>query len=586
MASAVADRPAARAPLPPQAPGEYTHRQIMVILSGLMLGMFLAALDQTIVSTSIYKIGQSLDGLTAQAWVTTAFLITSTIATPLYGKLSDMYGRKPFFLAAIAIFVVGSAACSFSTSMYMLAGFRAFQGLGAGGLFTLALAIVGDIIPPRQRAKYQGYFLAVFGTSSVLGPVIGGAFAGMDTFLGIDGWRWVFLINVPIGIVALFVVNKVLAFDHNHRRQQLDWWGAGLLIVALVPVLLVAEQGREWGWGSGPALLCYGIGAVALGLFVVAERAAGDAALLPARMFRVRAFTIGSLQSLIIGTGMFGGLILLPLYLQLVKGNSPTKAGLLTLPLVIGMMASSIASGQATSRTGHYRIFPIFGGVALVSGMLLLWRLSADSSLGYTSVGMLVVGIGLGLSMQTIVLAMQNAVPPRDIGVATSSATFFRQMGGTLGVAVFLSIVYSTVQGKIAAAYAAAQSSPEFLAAAKAHPEQLAQLRSGGHSTGTLNDTSFLSSDNPILAHPFKAGFTSALTFAFLIGAVVLAIALVLALIQREVPLRTVGAAQAVAAENAQMTAAAPTPVLPREAAEDLGEPGAGPDEQPLQKTG
>jgi EmrB/QacA subfamily drug resistance transporter len=568
MSRAVATRPAKKAfsaPEPDSTTGAYTHRQIMVILSGLLLGMFLAALDQTVVSTSIYKIGQSLDGLTAQAWVTTAFLITSTIATPLYGKLSDMYGRKPFFLAAITIFVIGSAACSFATSMYMLAAFRAFQGLGAGGLFTLALAIIADIIPPRERAKYQGYFLAVFGTSSVLGPVIGGALAGQDHLLGIDGWRWIFLINVPIGALALFVVNKVLTSASVHReRQPLDWKGATYLVVGLVPLLIIAEQGRTWGWSSPAAFICYALGIASVVMFIRTERAAGDAALLPAHLFRVRAFTIGSLQSTIIGIGMFGGLTLLPLYLQLVKGNSPTKAGLLTLPMVLGLMSASIVAGQLTSRTGRYKMFPVIGSVALVAGMLLLSRLSADSSLVFTGVSMLVVGAGLGLNMQTIVLAMQNSVSPRDIGVATSSATFFRQIGGTLGVAVFLSIVYSTVQDKIRSAYETASSVPGFVAAAKANPDQLAQLRSS--NTKLLNDTSFLSKDNSVLTHPFKEGFTSALTFAFVVAAVVLAIALVLAIIQREVPLRTMGAQQAAAFEAAEAAKSSrPLAVQPRQ---------------------
>ncbi|WP_235486243.1 MFS transporter, partial [Frankia sp. AvcI1] len=256
----------------PTAQGGYTHRQIMVILSGLLLGMFLAALDQTVVSTAIYRIGESLHGLTAQAWVTTAFLITSTIATPLYGKLSDLYGRKPFFLFAIAVFITGSALCTFATSMYMLAAFRAVQGIGAGGLFSLALAIVGDIIPPRERAKYQGYFMAVFGTSSVLGPVVGGALAGQDTLLGVAGWRWIFLINVPIGIGALVVVARVLHISHERREHRIDYPGALTLIVALVPLLIVAEQGREWGWGAGSSLVCYAIGLVGIAAFVVAER--------------------------------------------------------------------------------------------------------------------------------------------------------------------------------------------------------------------------------------------------------------------------------------------------------------------------
>ncbi len=555
MAGAIAQRPDAANPPAPDgalATGEYSHRQILVILSGLILGMFLASLDQTVVATSIYKIGQSLHGLTAQAWVTTAFLITSTIATPLYGKLGDMYGRKPFFLAAITIFVMGSIACTFSTSMYMLAAFRAFQGIGAGGLFTLALAITGDIIPPRQRAKYQGYFLAVFGTSSVLGPVVGGVLAGQNSILGISGWRWIFLLNVPIGVLALFVVNRVLQIDHDARqRQSLDLRGSALLVICLVPLLLVAEQGRDWGWGSGKSLACFAIGVLALAGFVLQERAAGDAALLPARLFRVRAFAIGSAQSLIIGIGMFGGLTLLPLYLQLVKGASPTRAGLLTLPLMAGLMTGSITSGQVTSRTGRYKIFPVVGSAALVVGMLMLWRLSAESSLVYAGWSMAVVGLGIGMNMQTVVLAMQNSVPPRDIGVSTSSATFFRQMGGTIGVAVYLSIVYSIVSDHIRSAYLKAAQSPTFVAIAQAHPDQIAKLRSGGN--GTLNDTSFLNHFNATLARPFKEGFTSALTLAFLVGAIVLVLAFVLAALQREVPLRTVGAQQAAAEEEARM---------------------------------
>ncbi|MYS21388.1 drug resistance transporter, EmrB/QacA subfamily [Streptomyces sp. DvalAA-14] len=552
--SAQADAASTGTAAPPAA---YSHRQIMVILSGLLLGMFLAALDQTVVSTAIYKIGESLNGLTAQAWVTTSFLITSTIATPLYGKLSDQYGRKPFFLFAIAVFIIGSALCMLSTSMYMLAGFRAFQGIGAGGLFSLAFAIVGDIIPPRERAKYQGYFMAVFATSSVLGPVVGGALAGQDQLLGIDGWRWIFLINVPIGVVALIVVGRVLHVKHDPRKHRVDYPGAVALIVALVPLLIIAEQGREWGWGSATAFACYIIGAIGIVGFLFAERRAGDEALLPMRLFRNGVFSLGSAQSAIIGIGMFGGITLLPLYLQLVKGNSPTKAGLLTLPLVIGIMILSMVSGQVTSRTGRYKIFPIIGSVLLVAGMLMLWQMSADSGLLYVDAAMFVVGAGLGFNMQTIVLAMQNAVPPRDIGVATSSTTFFRQMGGTLGVAVFLSIVYSLVGGKIGSAFADARGSAAFQQAAKAHPDQLKTLTSASSGgTGTLNNTSFLGHIDPVLAHPFKVGFTEAINVAFLVGAAVLVIAFVLACLMKEVPLRTTAAAFAEKPEGL----AGPTP--------------------------
>ncbi|WNI16478.1 MDR family MFS transporter [Actinacidiphila sp. ITFR-21] len=575
--SAQADAASTGTAIPPAA---YSHRQIMIILSGLLLGMFLAALDQTVVSTAIYKIGESLNGLTAQAWVTTSFLITSTIATPLYGKLSDQYGRKPFFLFAIAVFIAGSALCMLSTSMYMLAAFRAFQGIGAGGLFSLALAIVGDIIPPRERAKYQGYFMAVFGTSSVLGPVVGGALAGQDQLLGIDGWRWIFLINVPIGVLALVVVARVLHVKQDRRAHRIDYAGAVALIVSLVPLLIVAEQGREWGWGSGTALACYVVGAIGVAGFLFAERRAGDEALLPMRLFRNGVFALGSAQSAIIGVGMFGGITLLPLYLQLVKGNSPTRAGLLTLPLVLGIMALSMVSGQITSRTGRYKVFPIIGCVLLVAGMLMLWRLEADSGLLYVDLAMFVVGAGLGLNMQTIVLAMQNAVPPRDIGVATSSTTFFRQMGGTLGVAVFLSIVYSVVGDKIGAAFADARGGQAFQQAAKSHPDQLKMLTSASSGgSGTLNDTSFLNRIDPVLGHPFKVGFTDAIDVAFLVGAAVLVIALVLSTLIKEVPLRTTAAAFAEEPEPAAEGPAAGGPAAggPAAGGPAAGESAAGP---------
>ena len=341
--------------------GGLSHKQIMTILSGLMLGMFLAALDQTIVSTAIRTIGDDLNGLSVQAWVTTAFLITSTISTPLFGKLSDIYGRKPFYMLAITIFIVGSALCGLAQNMYMLAAFRAFQGIGAGGIMPLALAIIGDIIPPRERAKYQGYFMAVFATSSVLGPVVGGFFAGQSSILGIPGWRWIFYINVPIGIFALFVVTRVLQLDHNRRQHRIDWTGAAMLVVGLVPLLIIAEQGRTWGWGSGAAFACYLLGATGLAAFVRVEARMGDEALLPLRLFRNRVFAQGSGQALIVGMGMFGGIASIPLYLQIVKGASPTKAGLLLLPLIFGMMIASLASGQFTSRTGRYKIFPVVG---------------------------------------------------------------------------------------------------------------------------------------------------------------------------------------------------------------------------------
>ena len=443
---------------PPSAPtaaasGQLSHRQILQILGGLMLGMFLAALDQTIVTSAIRTIGDDLHGLSIQAWVTTAYLITATISTPLYGKLSDIYGRKRFFLAAITIFVIGSAACSFATSMYMLAGFRAFQGLGAGGLFSLALAIVGDIVPPRERAKYQGYFLAVFGTSSVLGPVIGGFFAGAHSILGLTGWRWVFLVNVPIGIIALVVVAKVLHLQHTPRKHRIDWWGAVTICICLVPLLTVAEQGRTWGWGDGRSIACFVVGGIGLVLFIVAEKLMKEDALIPLRFFGNRTFSITAAGGFLVGMGMFGGLALLPLYLQIVRGATPTESGLQLLPLTAGLMLGSIVSGQLISRTGKYKIFPILGGALMVGGLLLLHTVGVDTPYWRTGVFMAVFGFGLGLVMQPITLAVQNAMEPSEIGVATSSATFFRQMGATAGTAIFLSILFSTVGDKIGTAF-------------------------------------------------------------------------------------------------------------------------------------
>ncbi len=518
-----------------------SHKQIMTILSGLILGMFLAALDQTIVATAIRTIGDDLNGLSAQAWVTTAFLITSTISTPLFGKLSDLYGRKPFFMLAITIFVTGSALCGLAQSMYMLAAFRAFQGIGAGGLMPLALAIIGDIIPPRERARYQGYFMAVFATASVLGPVVGGFFAGQASILGVPGWRWIFYINVPIGALALFVVVRVLHLDHTRREHRIDWGGAGMLVVGLVPLLIIAEQGRTWGWASPGAFVCYVVGVLGLIGFVRVQAAMGDDALLPLRLFRGSVFSLGSAQATIVGMGMFGGLSCIPLYLQIVKGASPTKAGLLILPLVAGIMSASLLSGQVTSRTGRYKIFPVAGSILMVVGLLVMTRIGADTPLWQTDIYMAIFGMGLGMNMQSIVLAMQNSVEPRDMGVATSAVTFFRQVGGSLGTAIFLSILFSAAGDNVRSQYHKAAATPDFRAAAAAHPDQLRHVT---HSSG-LNDTSFLSGVAKPLSHPFLVGFSDAMDLVFLVGACVLLLAVVFSAAMKEVPLRTVSGQQA-----------------------------------------
>ncbi len=529
----------------------FTHRQIMVILAGLMSGMFLAALDQTIVATSIRTIADDLQGLSLQAWATTAYLITSTITTPLYGKLSDLYGRRPFFIAAISIFVVGSALCGLAGSMYQLAAYRALQGIGAGGLFSLALTIIGDLVPPRERARYQGFFLAVFGTSSVLGPVIGGFLAGQSTILGISGWRWVFLVNVPIGIVSLLLVMRTLHLPHIRRDHRIDYLGAASLVVALVPLLVVAEQGREWGWSSGRSVTAYLIGVLGLATFVWAEHRIGDDALLPLRLFRGRTFGVGSILNLVVGMGMFGGLAALPLYLQIVKGYSPTEAGLLLLPLVLGIMAGSIGSGQFIARTGRYRIFPIVGLVLLVASMALLSRIDADTSMVVVDSYGFLFGLGLGFNMQTLVVAIQNAVPPKDMGVATSSATFFRQMGGTLGTAVFLSMLFTRLPESIVSAFRQIAPTPQFQAALTdpavlADPankpvlDAIANPTAGlAASTNALNDSSFIGLLDPRLARPFLVGFSDAITSVFALGTAVLLVAFVVVWFLPEEKLRT-----------------------------------------------
>ncbi|WP_292709021.1 MDR family MFS transporter [Microbacterium sp. 67-17] len=446
--STAAVRPAAGAPV-------MTHREILVVIFGLMAGMFLSALDQTIVGTSIRTIGDDLNGLSLQAWVTTAYLILATISTPIYGKLSDIFGRRPLFIIAIGIFIIGSILASFSQSMVQLAVFRAIQGLGAGGLMSMPLAIMGDILAPRERARYQGYFLAVFGISSVIGPLIGGLFAGADQILWIDGWRWVFLINVPIGIAALAVVVRFLHIPrHNGARSvRIDWWGAAAVIVALVPLLLVAEQGREWGWDSPIAISCYVIGAIGILAFVLIERAMKDDAIIPLKLFSSPTFSMATVIGVFVGFGMFGAMLTIPLYLQLVLGSTPTESGLQLLPMILGLMISSIASGQIIARTGRYRIFPITGTAFMALGYFVLTFMRYDSSYWMIAGAMLLLGLGLGQLMQTLTIASQNSVGARDMGVATSASTFFRQIGGTAGTAVLLSLLFTVLPTNVQTAF-------------------------------------------------------------------------------------------------------------------------------------
>ncbi|WHT19822.1 MDR family MFS transporter [Crossiella sp. CA-258035] len=522
-----------------------SHRQIMAIMTGLMMGMFLAALDQTIVSAAMRTIADQLHGQTVQAWATTAYLITATISTPLYGKLSDIYGRKPMYLTAISLFLIGSALCGVANSMYELAAFRAVQGLGAGGLMSLALAIIADVLPPRERARYQGFFMAVFGISSVAGPVAGGFFAGLDSFIGVEGWRWVFLVNLPLGIAALVVVTKVLNIPHKRVNHRIDFLGAAALTVGLVPLLIVAEQGRHWGWGDPLTLGLIGLGVAGLVAFVLAERRMGDEALLPLRLFRSSVFSLGNGLNFIIGIGMFGGLLSLPLYLQIVKGMSPTESGLMMLPLTFGILSASLFAGTRTAKTGRYKSFPIVGIGLIVAALLLFSSIGFSTPLWLSAVYMVLMGWGLGACMQTLVLAVQNDVSPSDMGVATASVTFFRQMGGTIGAAAFLSILFGVVGDRIASALRSAALTPEFLAAVRdpavlanpANKPVLDMMANGGVGAPSLDDTSFLINLDPRLARPFQDGFSSAMDTVFFTGAMVMLVAFVLVWFLKEKPL-------------------------------------------------
>jgi MFS family permease len=400
-------------------------------------------------------------------------------------------------------------------------------------------------VPPRERAKYQGYFLAVFGTASVLGPVIGGFFAGQATILGIQGWRWVFLVNVPIGIAALAVVSKTLHLRHSRLDHRIDWAGAALLSVALVPLLLVAEQGREWGWVNSKSTACYVIGILGAIGFFWQEWRMKEEAILPLKMFRNKTVGVSSVASVLIGVAMFGGLAALPLYLQIVKGATPTQAGLLLLPMTLGIMFGSILSGQIISRTGRYRKFPIIGSGLLAVSLFVFHYVAFDTPLWQTSIVMLFFGMGLGFNFQPLTLAVQNAVPPNQIGVATSTATFTRQIGGALGTAVFLSILFSTAGEKITAALQAAVPTADFQAAladpanaAVAAQLKAAQAGGGGAASGVLQDSSFLNGLDERIAKPFLMGFSEAMDTVFLVGSIVMVVGFLVMLMLPHVELR------------------------------------------------
>lgn len=536
----------------------------MLVMIGLMSGMFLSALDQTVVSTSMRTISDDLHGMSLQAWVTTAYLIMSTISTPLYGKLSDIFGRRILFIIAISIFLLGSLLAGTAGNMYELASFRAIQGLGAGGLMALPLAIMGDMLAPRERAKYQGFFLAVFGVSSVIGPLIGGVLSGSSEILWLSGWRWVFLINLPIGLIALAIVLRFLHLPSTHRRVRIDWWGATTVITATVPLLIVAEQGREWGWDSPAAFFCYGLGILSTVAFILIERAMGDDALIPMKLFKSQTFSMATILGVFVGFGMFGGMMTIPLYLQLVKGSTPTESGFQMLPMILGLMIASIVSGQLMARTGSYKWFPRVGTAFMLLGFYVLTFLTSKSDLTVAMLGMFLMGLGLGQLMQTLTVASQNSVGPRDMGVATSSSTFFRSMGGTAGTAILFSALFARIPETLATAFgtpaitkgiAAAMEDPAVAADPK--NTQILALYADPTTMGdALNgDTSFLNNADPRLAEPFLVGFANATVSIYWIGFYVLAIAFVLSWFLKATPLRQKSAMEEAADEDAVLLA-------------------------------
>ena len=529
------------APKPGEKSGPLSHKEIMIVLSGLMTGMLLAALDQTIVSTALKNIVEDFNGLNHYTWVVTAYLLTSTASTPLYGKISDLYGRRPVFQFAIITFLIGSLLAGASQNMTQLIFTRALQGIGAGGLMALTFVIIGDIVSPRERGKYQGYFGAVWGLSSVAGPLLGGFFSDHATILGITGWRWIFYINIPFGILALVITSAVLHIPKVKREHKIDYLGALILVLAVTTVLLATSvYGPENGWTDSKTLTVFGSGILLTLLFLWQETRAKEP-ILPLRLFKNHTFSLTSALAFIIGAGMFGAIVMLPLYLQVVKGNSATEAGLKLIPLMLGIVSMSIFSGKRITTTGKYKIFPIVGAAIMTIGLILMSTLNETTSFGVLSIYAILVGAGLGLSMQTIVIALQNSVDFQDMGIATSSNTFFRSLGGAFGTAIFGTIFSNRVAYYLQDNIAALQST---------NPQSLTGFDPAKLKEITTN-TSVISTLPPVIRETVLHSFAQTFHVVFLAAAPVTFIGFVLAFFLKEKTLQSSTAHHAAKTEAA-----------------------------------